>query len=145
MSETMTGDATSQPIRTASTTEFRIAPPHVLVGSAADEQLQHVEAAAEPAAEIDPTPLLTVGLIQQLRSQAEQLSAHLKAQEKDLEQREEVLNARLAEVENQTRAARLWVRERQAEIHQQEEDLERRRAELDGRYTRGKEIASAAL
>src|SRR3978361_1709404 len=108
MSETMTGDTINPPVRTGSTTEFRIDPPHVLVGSTADQELKHVEAATQPEAEIDQTPLLTVGLIQQLRSQAEQLSAHLRTQEKDLEQREEVLNARMAEIENQTRAARLW-------------------------------------
>ncbi len=148
MSETLTDGAPSESVRVTLTSGFRIDPPHVLIGSASDQQLLQTELAtiAPPLeSDADPAPLLTVGLIQQLRSQAEQLSAHLRTQENDLEQREEVLNARLAEIENQTRAARLWVRERQAELREQEDDLQRRTAELDGRWTRGKETASAAL
>ncbi len=131
MSEALTEHTPSAEAKPALAAGFRIDPPHVFAGSSTD-----VHAGAAPDM-VDDTPRLTIGLVQQLRTQAEQLSAHLRTQEKDLEQREALLNARMAEIDTQTRSARLWLRERQEELRAQAEELQRQRGEA-GSTRRGK-------
>ncbi len=70
----------------------------------------------EPA-QLDNTPAATAELV---RTQAAQLAAHLHRQQQDLDHRESELNARLAAMENQIRAARLWIDEREAELSMRE-------------------------
>ena len=62
-------------------------------------------------------------VIQHVRRQAEQLATHLRAQQRELDQREAVLNARDAQLEQQMRSARLWLNERQAELHDRQETI----------------------
>jgi hypothetical protein len=69
----------------------------------------------------------------QVRSQAAQLTTHLQRQQTAVDHRESELNARVAAMENQVRAARLWLDERHAEMAARKEELDRRERELEAR------------
>ena len=69
---------------------------------------------------------LAATTVEQVRLQASQLAAHLQRQASTVDHREGELNARLAAMEDQVRAARLWLTE-------QNQELEARKAELDRR------------
>jgi chromosome segregation ATPase len=90
----------------------RIDPPHALTSATAAE-----EAVAQDAGQ---TPAL---LVRQLRTQATQLARHLAGHQGDLDRRESELNARVAGIENEVRAARLWLSERQSELAEREKHL----------------------
>jgi predicted nucleic acid-binding Zn-ribbon protein len=60
--------------------------------------------------------------------QASQLASHLQRQQATIDHREAELNARVAAMENQIRAARLWLDERQSDLSLREEELARREA-----------------
>jgi|GEM_PF-2131008 len=62
----------------------------------------------------------------QVRLQASQLASNLQRQQQAIDHRESELNARVAAMENQIRAARLWLEEQQAELASRELELERR-------------------
>ena len=70
-------------------------------------------------------------LIQHVRRQAEQLAVHLRAQQRELDHRESFLNAREAQVEQQMRAARLWLGERQAELRERQAAFESHHRQLE--------------
>jgi hypothetical protein len=59
---------------------------------------------------------------EQVRLQADQLAAHLRTRQKELDHREAEVNARAARVESEERAVRLWYTQREAELaaHRQE-------------------------
>ncbi len=59
-------------------------------------------------------------LVQQVKNQAGQLARHLSEKQDDLDQREAVLNSRLAELDSQARKARLWFEERRVELAEQQ-------------------------
>ncbi len=86
---------------------------------------------SDPAAR--PAELSTAIVIQQVRSQAAQLAAHLQRQQSSADHRESELNARLAAMENQIRGARLWLTERQTELSARQADLDRREQSLAAR------------
>jgi hypothetical protein len=86
----------------------------------------------EPLDEPAPPPL---ALVRQVRTQVMQLSAHLYKQREQLDHREAELNARLAAMEGEMRAARLWLQERQQELAEREQEAERRAAEFAHRPT----------
>ena len=76
-------------------------------------------------------------LVEQTHRQAAELADHLQSQQSHLDRREAQLNARIAEVENDLRSARLWLREQQKildvrkdSVAREEEGVGRRLAEL---------------
>ena len=86
-----------------------------------------------PAAAVEPEHQRAVMLVQQVRSQASQLAAHLQHQQSGLDHREAELNARVAAIESQVRAARLWLAERQTALAEREAELKRRESEFSER------------
>jgi hypothetical protein len=64
----------------------------------------------------------------QVRLQASQLASHLQRQQAAIDHREAELNARVAAMENQIRAARLWLDERQGELSAREHQIAHREA-----------------
>jgi fused signal recognition particle receptor len=122
---------------------MRIDPPHE-EGSASVEsspqQLPTAEKVAdEPAA-------------QQIRFQADQLAAHLRDRQKELDRREAELNSRIARWESETRAARLWMSQREteakesgtpAELQQLREQLLSRQQAFDEEITATRERMAA--
>ncbi|MEX0677548.1 MAG: hypothetical protein WD063_10765 [Pirellulales bacterium] len=108
------------------TPEMRVDAAHVR----ADERPaaeQRVEQIAPQAAPVECTGHVTA---QQARLQAAQLASHLQRQQSTVDHRESELNARVAAMENQIRAARLWLDERHAELAAQTALLDRREREL---------------
>ena len=65
--------------------------------------------------------------------QAEQLAGHLRRRLKELDHRESLVNARIAAIDRDTRAARLWIAEREAELAARGDGLDQRQKELDNR------------
>lgn len=93
---------------------------------------REVEATAAPA-----EVLSDEAVAEQLRTQAAQLAAHLRGRQKELDHREAQINAGLAHLEGDTRAARLWLAEREAELNRRDEELpDRRPTEAGLRYER---------
>ncbi len=89
----------------------------VAVGSNQEAQTQSAgEAAREP-----------------IQVQADQLAGHLRDRQKELDYRESHVNAGLAALDRDMRAARLWLQEREAEIAERGESLDRREADLEAR------------
>src|SRR5262245_36047352 len=107
----------SEAYRNASATAMRGNPDtRVDAAHVAVDEIAAVEAPIE-------APAVTPQLVEQVRSQASQLGAHLKRQLADVDHREAELNARLADMENQLRGARLW-------LDQQHQELAARKADL---------------
>ena len=100
---------------------------------AASSDEQQDSAAIEPAGDAGI-------LASQLRAQADQLAAHLRTRQRDLDQREMQLNARAAQLDNDTRSARLWLAEHQAECNERNETLLKKEREVQSRLGR---LASA--
>jgi hypothetical protein len=70
------------------------------------------------------TDLMRVEGAVQLQSQADQLAAHLRQRQQELDRREAQLNSRLADFEKEVREARLWLAERNAELNEREAKTE---------------------
>lgn len=120
------------------TQEIRIDGAHAIQGHAPPESAaaevvavsgaaRQAEQEATPAREACGGPpehsqaLLTA---QRLYTQATQLAAQLQSRQETLDRREAHVNARLAQLDQGTRAARLWVNEREAEIGSRRQRLE---------------------
>ena len=88
--------------------------------------------ASAPVAEQTPPvpPLADAPAGEQIRLQADQLAAHLRSRQKELDCREAELNARLAKFESEGRAVRLWLAERESELAARREELAGRDQEL---------------
>ncbi len=67
---------------------------------------------------------------EQLRRQAQELQQHLAARLVDIDRREAGLHAQTAELENQARAFRLWLREHQNELDLREQQIFEREREV---------------
>src|SRR5262245_41185451 len=72
---------------------------------------------------------------EQLQLQVSQLAGHLRQRLRDVDRREAQLHAREANLEGESRAARLWIKEREAEFRNRETELRRRIEELEERLT----------
>ncbi len=70
---------------------------------------------------------------ERIHVQAEQLAGHLRRRLKELDHRESLINARSAAIDRDTRAARLWIVEREAELAARNDGLDERQKELDDR------------
>jgi len=89
-----------------------------------------------PRMTVEPPAAQTVSAettFRQVRAQAAQLATHLQRQQAAVDHREAELNARLAAMENEIRAARLWLNERHDELAQRTSELDNRARELDQR------------
>jgi len=67
---------------------------------------------------------------EQIRLQADQLAAHLRSRQKELDHREAEMNARIAKLESEARAVRLWLDERENDLASRGEELARHQQEL---------------
>lgn len=124
----------------------RIDPPHESNSAAAAmEKAERRESESLPAA--SRTEDEPIG--KQFHLQADQLAAHLRNRQKELDHREAELNSRIARFESETRAARIWLDQRDAdaesrrrELDQREKDLAHAREEMEKRLAR---LASAEM
>ncbi|MEE8450526.1 MAG: hypothetical protein V3R99_01390 [Thermoguttaceae bacterium] len=73
---------------------------------------------------------------EQLRTQANQLASHLRTRQQDLDRREAQVNARVALLERDMRAARFWLAEREAELKHRSEQLDEQQSETQERWGR---------
>jgi len=98
-------------------------------------------AAIAPAGEVEPPVTNTP---EQIRLQAAQLGALLEKQRSSVDHREAELNARNAAIENQVRAARLWLTEQHLDLTERRAEIERRERMLAEREARGAELDISA-
>jgi chromosome segregation ATPase len=70
---------------------------------------------------------------EQLKLQAAQLGDHLRERLRAVDRREAQLNARMAQLEADLRASRVWLREREHEFEERETHLRQQIADLQGR------------
>lgn len=87
-------------------------------GSAADEPA--------PAVQLAPDESLS----EQISLQAAQLAAHLRSRQQELDHREAELNSRIARLESDARAARLWIDQHETDLTSREADLACRERDL---------------
>jgi DNA repair exonuclease SbcCD ATPase subunit len=131
---TQAGEAAYEPVEVVR--EQRIDPPHRLGDPPPDEAQSKVVVAqvsdATGSVE-DDIERASLVVVQQLRSQAQQLAAHLQRQQADLDRRESEQQAHAAEIEQQARNNRLWLKERHTEQTERDRELHRREAELADR------------
>ena len=110
---------------------------------AAEKAEGHTVPPAEGApGNLEPADALVAA--QRLYTQAAQLAAQLRSRQENLDHREAQLNARLARLEQGSRAARLWVTERETEITRRLEDLGAREKSVATRLER-LAVAESAL
>ncbi|MGH7136335.1 MAG: hypothetical protein ACREHD_11385 [Pirellulales bacterium] len=100
-------------------TETRVDPAH----SIGDALVRPPALAEMPVAEAI-TDLVRVEGAVQLQSQADQLAAHLRQRQQELDRREAQLNSRLADFDKEVREARLWLAERNDELNEREAKCE---------------------
>ncbi len=131
----MAKSSPKQPAVGESKSVTRIDPPHPMpnVLSAGG-----VEASISPALPDPQVVLAAAGQSQetadeQLRMHASQLVSHLRDRQRDVDRRESLLHAQLAQQENELRSHRLWMREREADVSDRERDLRRQINELEQR------------
>ena len=116
----------------------RIDPAHAIAGSQRDEAsiaLDEIPPEPPPSAEeLAAAAGVDADLApDRLRAQARQLAGHLRAKQRDLDRREAEMNALVAKIENEQRASRLWLREKEYEYSEREAALQKTLAELDER------------
>jgi hypothetical protein len=80
----------------------------------------------------------------QLKSQADQLAAHLTERQRQLESRAAELSAQRAAFDQELREARLWLDEREGQLNQREDRLKIREAELQARLSKSAENGATA-
>jgi hypothetical protein len=102
--------------------ERRIDAPHATPSPANESLSQREHLAAEPSlASAVSEAAEGATALQQLRTQAVQLTDHLTSRQDDLDGREATLLAREAELESGLQNARLWFAEREAELDERRE------------------------
>jgi hypothetical protein len=79
----------------------------------------------------------------QLQSQADQLAAHLRQRQQEIDRREAQLNARLADFEKEVREARVWLAERNEALNEREARLEDSGSEGSGITDQGSGFRAA--
>lgn len=108
----------------------RIDPPH---------EAYSTVPAPDPSAVLPPstaTPVADEPAAEQIRLQADQLAAHLRSRQKELDHREAELNSRIARWESESRAARLWLDERDADVASRDDESARQQQEVEKRLAR---------
>lgn len=130
-----------------------------------DETTAHDEGLSEPRIRFDPAHKISaasevaeseselpsvicenasVDSVEHMRVQAGQLARHLQERARDADEREAQLNARIAQLENDLRVSRLWIRERNEEFHEREAELTKRIADQESQI-RGLSLSEAVL
>ncbi len=114
--------------------ENRIDLPHPVNDGRAAAPAEHGPVVFEP---VEAEGAAVALLVEQTHRQASELADHLQSRQSDLDHREAQLNARIAEVENDLRSARLWLREQQKmldarkdSVAREEQGVQRRLADL---------------
>jgi chromosome segregation ATPase len=79
------------------------------------------------------TPIHSDAASQQLGLQAEQLAAHLRGRQKELDHREAELNSRAAQLESEARAAQLWINQCENDLISAGQALAEQQQELAAR------------
>ncbi len=87
-------------------------------------------AALVTAGAAEPAPQAVPPADELMRRQAGQIAERLRERQQRLDEREAALNARIAQAEQEMRAARLWMREREASLHERDQDLTERAVAL---------------
>jgi len=142
--------AESAPEASAAQIGTRVDPPHVAAtpatASAADGQqegdcpdFRATTRSVGPKMGLSPssdTPAQPSAIAERLRLQAEQLAAHLRARQQELDHRQAQINANMAQLDGDARAARLWLAEREAELKQRAEGLAGQEGEVQARLSR---------
>lgn len=109
--------------------EMRIDRPHVMPTTTEPGSIP-AEIIGEALAEIsDLDDSAAVGV--ELRLQADELAAYLRARLKELDHRESLLNARSAQLDASLRGAQATINERQAELARREQELADREREFE--------------
>jgi len=92
-----------------------------------------------------PSPPVSEAAGERVRLQAEQLALQLGSRQRELDHRESELNARIARLETEIRAARLWFDQRESELAIQAEESakKRRESELEGADARRRALEEA--
>ncbi|MDZ4821671.1 MAG: helix-turn-helix domain-containing protein [Planctomycetota bacterium] len=134
-------------VSTDSGRSARIDPPHEMAhepvgtvaenASAAVEQQETIAKPDNKSVVSEAEPHASVVLVQQARLQAQQLAEHLRSQQQSLDRRESELQAKLAQLEQQERNNRLWLRqqhellgEQLAALNERDKELSRLAAQL---------------
>ncbi len=114
----------------------RIDPPHEMASAPAAAPNEPSEAIASASGSApQPVDSLGAGEAPEARAEAQagQLAGYLRRRQKELDHRESQVNARQAGLERDMRAARLWLKEREAELADRAEVLDRCQAGLEER------------
>jgi len=108
--------------------ETRIDAPHALADTSSPKEAGDAEAAGSRDGGIDleswecnetsSTPPDPEAISRQFQAQGAQLAEHLRRRQQEIDHREAELNAWAAQLERDTRAARLWLEERNAEFEE---------------------------
>lgn len=117
------GDAALAAEAARASTETRIDTAHVLTKSEAESPDVGPTAAPERR---DTAGLCGESMLvaEQLRTQAAQLADHLRARQRDLDHRESQLNARVAQIDNDARNARLHLKQSERELEEKEREVQ---------------------
>ncbi len=113
--------------------ENRIDPPHQMANGRSDDP---AGGAMMPLVDVGTdaeSELAALAMVQQLRTQAQQLSDHLRVRQADLDRRESELQARAANLDQEQRNNRLWLKDRHDEFAEREAELQARQEQLDRR------------
>jgi chromosome segregation ATPase len=110
--------------------ENRVDPPHAMANGRETGSATVEPRGDSPVADAAEVEVASLAMVQQLRLQAQQLSHHLSQQQQDLDRREAEIQARAAQLEQQERSNRLWLKERHEELFEREAALKTREQEL---------------
>jgi hypothetical protein len=116
------------------------------------EALTHAEQEAADPQHTEDDWRFSAALVQQFRTQAQQLASHLENRQRELDRREAEFHAQIARHESEARSARLWfqehhhdLRQRQASLEEQKTQAELELAELEQRVAEQQAIAQGAF
>ena len=117
------GDAALAAEAARVSTETRIDTAHVLANNEAESPALCPTAVPERR---DTAGLCGESMLvaEQLRTQAAQLADHLRARQRDLDHRESQLNARVAQIDNDARNARLHLKQSERELEEKEREVQ---------------------
>jgi chromosome segregation ATPase len=131
-----------EPVRSSNAEESRgavsLSAGNMPAGTRVDAPHEAMAPAREvPADEPIPAPKLVPdeSVCQQIGLQAAQLSTHLRTRQEELDHREAELNSRIASLESDARAARLWLDQHEGDLTSRAEALDERDRELAARLS----------
>jgi hypothetical protein len=133
MNTTTEAPATGEAVLPAEEVAPRISPRRARIDAPHPPSAETAMAASASALEVVEQPSADLiaaitgqspeALRQQLELQADQLSEHLRERLREVDRREAHLNARVAQLESDLRASRVWLREQEHEFAQREAEM----------------------